>query len=106
MTDRGRLYGCDMMIPQCVDNRLTDGEVVSLTSRQRSTSQKVFPVSGTHFCQRLSKPQRLMWLEGLDKLKKKKKSITSSRLEPTISRLATDTATTWPHIREYLQERK
>jgi hypothetical protein len=29
-----------------------------------------FPVSGTHFCYRLSKPQGLVRLEGLDKLKK------------------------------------
>jgi hypothetical protein len=29
-----------------------------------------FLVPGTHFCQRLSKPQGLVWLEGLGKLKK------------------------------------
>jgi hypothetical protein len=30
----------------------------------------IFPVSGTHFCYRLHKPQGLVRLEGLGKLKK------------------------------------
>jgi hypothetical protein len=42
-----------------------------------------FYVSGTHFCQRLSKPQGLMRLEGLGKFKK----ITSSGIEPTTFQL-------------------
>jgi hypothetical protein len=47
-----------LRIPHCLDNRLTDGdEVVSPTHRPRSTPQKHFSVSDTHFCQRLSEPQ-------------------------------------------------
>jgi hypothetical protein len=44
------------------------GKVVSLTHRPRSTSQKhYFSVSGTHFCQSLSKLQGLLRPEGLDR---------------------------------------
>jgi hypothetical protein len=43
-------------------------------------------VSGTHFCWRLSKPQSLVRLEGLGKLKKKN-SFTSSGLEPATFRI-------------------
>jgi hypothetical protein len=62
-----------LRIPYCLDNRLTDGgKVVSPTQRPRSTPQKHYvSVYGTHFCQRLSKPQGLVWPEGLGKLKKK-----------------------------------
>jgi hypothetical protein len=39
-----------LRIPHCLDNRLTDdGEVISPTYRPRSTPQKQFPASGTHF---------------------------------------------------------
>jgi hypothetical protein len=44
---------CEMLrIPQCPDNRLTDGgEVVSPTHRPRFIAQKHYlHVSGTHFC--------------------------------------------------------
>jgi hypothetical protein len=34
------------------------------------TPQKHFSASGTHFCQRPSKPMDLVWLEGLGKLVK------------------------------------
>jgi hypothetical protein len=58
-------------MPLCLDNRLTDGgEVVSPTYRPRSTPQKHFSASGTHFSQRLSEPQGLVRPEGLDELKK------------------------------------
>jgi hypothetical protein len=69
--------GCQLAIT-VLNNRLTHGgEVVSLTRRPRSTPQALFfPVSATHFCQRLSKPQGLMWLE-----------VTSSGLEPSTLRL-------------------
>jgi hypothetical protein len=69
-----------LRIPNCLDNRLTDGDmVVSLTHRQRCTPQKryYFYVSGTHFCYKLSKPQGLVRPEGLGKFKK----ITSSGIE-------------------------
>jgi hypothetical protein len=60
-----------LRILHCLDNRLKDGDkVVSPTHRPRSTSQKYFTCSGTHFCQRLSKPQVLVRLEGLGKFKK------------------------------------
>jgi hypothetical protein len=46
-------------------------QVVSPTHRPHSTPQKrYFSASGTHFCWRLSKPQRLVRPEGLGKLKK------------------------------------
>jgi hypothetical protein len=40
----GDLQGCEMLrIPQCLDNRLTDGgEVVSLTPQLHSTLHKYF----------------------------------------------------------------
>jgi hypothetical protein len=61
-----------LRIPHCLDSRLTDGgQFVSPTHRSRSTPQKHnFSASGTRFCQRLSKPQGLVLLEGLGKLKK------------------------------------
>jgi hypothetical protein len=59
-----------LKITLCLDNRLTDGgQFVSLTFRQRSTPQIHF-FSGTHFRQRLIKPQGLMLLEEFGKLKK------------------------------------
>jgi hypothetical protein len=42
----------------------------ALRNRPRSTPQKHFYASGTHFCYRLSKPQGLVRPEGLRKLKK------------------------------------
>jgi hypothetical protein len=52
VTGRGCLYHCEILrIALCLDSRVTDdGEVVSLTRRQRSTPQKLFPLSGIHFC--------------------------------------------------------
>jgi hypothetical protein len=58
-----------------------NGEVVSLMCQPRYTPSEtfIFSVFGTYFCYRLSKPQGLMRLEGLDKLKK---SMISSGLNP------------------------
>jgi hypothetical protein len=52
VTEHGGLYSCEMLrIPQCLDNRLRDdGKVVSPTHKPRSTPQKHFSASGTHFC--------------------------------------------------------
>jgi hypothetical protein len=60
-----------LRIPHCLDNRLIDGrKVVSPTHRPRSTPPKhYFSASGTHFCQRLSKPHSLVRPQGLGKLK-------------------------------------
>jgi hypothetical protein len=57
--------------PHCLDDQLTGGgKVISLTNQPRSTPQKHYlSASGTHFCQRLSKLQGLVRLEGLGKLK-------------------------------------
>jgi hypothetical protein len=65
ITGRGGLWGCEMLrIPHCLGNRLTDGsKVVRLMHRPRSTLQKHFSASGTHFCYRLSKPLGLVQLE-------------------------------------------
>jgi hypothetical protein len=51
-----------------------------------STGSVLLPgeISGTHFCSRPSKPQGLVWLEGLGKLKEK-----SSDVEPATFRLVT-----------------
>jgi hypothetical protein len=59
-----------LSIPHGLDNWLTDGgKVVSLTRRQpRYSPETLLPSSGTHFCQRLSKPQGLVRPEGLGKL--------------------------------------
>jgi hypothetical protein len=70
-----------LRIPYCLDNQLTDGD----KARPCSTHQKNdFSASGTHFCQRLSKPQGLVRPEGLGKLKN---SFISSCLEPATFRL-------------------
>jgi hypothetical protein len=60
-----------LRIPHCLDNCLTDGgKFVSPTLRPRFTPQKhYFYVSGTQFCLRLGKPQGLVQLERLAKLK-------------------------------------
>jgi hypothetical protein len=52
-------------------SRLSDGgEVVSLTHRPRSTSQKHYcSASGSHCCYRLSKPHGLVRLEALGEVK-------------------------------------
>jgi hypothetical protein len=52
VTGRRGLWRCVVLrIPYCLDNRLTyGGEVVSPTHRSRSTPQKHFSTSGTHFC--------------------------------------------------------
>jgi hypothetical protein len=74
VTDYGGLWGCEMLrIPHCLDSQITDGgEVVSLTDRPRFTPKKYyFSASGTYFCQKLSKPQGPMRLEGLGKFKNK-----------------------------------
>jgi hypothetical protein len=60
-----------LRIPHCLENRLIDGgKAVNLTHRQRSTHPNhSFSASGTRFCYRLSKPQDLVRLERLGKLK-------------------------------------
>jgi hypothetical protein len=73
VTGRGGLYVSEMLrIPRCLDIWLTGGgKVVTPTHRLHSTPQKhYFSASGTHFCYRLSKPQGLVWVEGLGKSKK------------------------------------
>jgi hypothetical protein len=47
--------------PHCLDNRLTDGG--SLRTDRGLLPRNVFPVTRTHFCQRLSKPPGLLRLE-------------------------------------------
>jgi hypothetical protein len=61
-----------LRFPHCLDNRLTDGgKVVSPTHRPRSSLQiYYFSAFGTYLCQRPSKPQDLVWPEGVSKLKK------------------------------------
>jgi hypothetical protein len=55
VTGCGGPYGCEMSrLPHFLDNRLTDGEVVSLMHWPPFTPRKI---PGTHFCQRLSLPQ-------------------------------------------------
>jgi hypothetical protein len=65
-------YSVDVEDPTLLDNQLTDGgKVVSPMHRPRSTPQKHYLyASGTHFCQKLRKPQGLMQPDGLGKLKK------------------------------------
>jgi hypothetical protein len=61
-----------LRIPHCLDNGLIDGgKVVSPTHRPHFTAKKhySFYVSGTHFCQRLSKQEGLVRQEGLDRFK-------------------------------------
>jgi hypothetical protein len=61
-----------LRFPHFLESRHTDGDkIVSPTHRSRSTPQKLyFSAYGTHFCSKMSKPQGLVWPEGLDKLKK------------------------------------
>jgi hypothetical protein len=65
--------------PTFLDNRrIYAGKILSPTHRLRFTPQEdYFSASGTHFCQRLSKPQGLMRLKGLGE-----NSFTSWGLEP------------------------
>jgi hypothetical protein len=60
-----------LRITHCLDNWLTDsGNVANLTHWLCSIPQKhVFSSSGTHLSYRLRKPQAVVWLEGLGKLK-------------------------------------
>jgi hypothetical protein len=72
VTGLGGLLDCEMLrILHCLDNRLADGgKVVRPAHRPHFTPQKhYFPVSGTHFCWRLSEAQGLVRPEGLGKLK-------------------------------------
>jgi hypothetical protein len=59
VTGRGGPYGCETSrLSHFLDNRLTvGGEVVNLTRRPVFTPRKI---PGTHFCQRLSRPQALI----------------------------------------------
>jgi hypothetical protein len=53
VTGREGLWSCEMLkIPQCLDNRLTDGgRVVNVMRQPHSTPQKPpFSASVTHFC--------------------------------------------------------
>jgi hypothetical protein len=56
VTGRGALEGCEMSrLPHFIYNRLKDGgKVVSLMRRLLFTPRKI---PGTHFCQRLIRPQ-------------------------------------------------
>jgi hypothetical protein len=55
VTVRKAPQGCEMSrLPQLLDNRHTDGKVVSLTHRPPFTPRKI---PGTHFSQRMSRPQ-------------------------------------------------
>jgi hypothetical protein len=76
-----------LRFPHCLDSRLTDGgKFVSLTHRQRSTSEShYFSPSGTHFCWKLNKPQGLVRLEELGKLQK----FTSLGVKPVTFRFVT-----------------
>jgi hypothetical protein len=57
------------------------GKVVSVTHPPHFTSLKhyYFNVSGTHFCYRLSKPQGLVWSEGLGKFKNSPHRVSNPR---------------------------
>jgi hypothetical protein len=67
-------------IPYFLDTRLTDGdEIVGLTRRPRFTSRKI---PGTHFCQRLSKPQGRT-ATGKIRPIEKKNPMTSLGIKPT-----------------------
>jgi hypothetical protein len=73
VTGRGGLYSYEVLrTPHCLDSRLADGgKVISPMYLLHFTPQKhYFSASGTHFCQRLSEPQGLVWPEGSGKLKK------------------------------------
>jgi hypothetical protein len=62
-----------LRISHCLDSRLRDGgKFVRHKHRPRSTPQKHFPSSSSHFCYRLNRPEDLVRLEGLGKLKKKR----------------------------------
>jgi hypothetical protein len=72
LTCRGGLYGWDVKDPTLSRQSLIDGgKVVSPTHRPHFTPQKHYflNVSGTHSCYKLSKPQGLVWAEGLCEFK-------------------------------------
>jgi hypothetical protein len=70
-----------LWFPHCLDNRLTKGgKAISPKHRPSFTHQKqYFSASGTHFCYGQSKPQDLVQMDGLGKLKKKKNHLIGSR---------------------------
>jgi hypothetical protein len=71
-------------IAHCLDNRLRDGgNIVRPTHRPPSTPQKRVFVSGTHICQRMSKPQGLAKLEEPGKFKKNQLNSQVSNLRPS-----------------------
>jgi hypothetical protein len=87
---------------QSVDNRLTDGENVSLTRRPRSTPQKTFRFcSCTHFCSRLSKLQGLVRLEGLGQLQN---TMILSSIETAISQLVMPQPSAMPGEMENIKQ--
>jgi hypothetical protein len=59
-----------------IDNRLTDGGEVSLTSRLLFTPRKI---PGTHFCQRLSRPQGHSAAGRIRSIKKKSNDLIGNR---------------------------
>jgi hypothetical protein len=68
VTGRGDPQGWETSrLPKFLDSRLTgDSKVVSPTCRPSFTPRRI---PSTHFCQRLSRPQVLVRLEGLGQLK-------------------------------------
>jgi hypothetical protein len=64
VTGRGGLQDCDMLrISYCINSLLTSGgKVVCLTHRPRSTTQKHFSASGTHFWPSLWSSGQSSWL--------------------------------------------
>jgi hypothetical protein len=70
-----------LRISHCLDNQLIDGgKVVSPKHRPYFTPQKYyFNVSGTHFCERPSKPQGLVQPEGLGKFKNSPHRVSNPR---------------------------
>jgi hypothetical protein len=88
-----------LRIPLCLDNRLTDGgKVFNPTHPPNFTPQKhyYFYVSGTLYCERLSKLQGLVRPEGLGKFKN---NLIGYRIRdlPVCSNRLNHFATAWPY---------
>jgi hypothetical protein len=88
-----------LRIPHCLDNGLIDGgKVVSLTHPPHFTPQKhYFNVSGTHYCQRLSKSQGLERPEGLGKFKNSHHRVSNPRPSGLLHSILTTTLPRAPY---------
>jgi hypothetical protein len=99
ITGRGRPQGCETSrLPHFLENRLTDGdELVSFKRRTPFTSRKM---PGTHFCQRLIRPQGHSAAGRIRSIEKISNDLIGNRTPnlPTFSNVSKPTALPRAHL--------